>query len=315
MEVLQMQSLSRFVLATRKRSLAAALAPIALILLSAVTFAQTGGTGSIKGTVTDPSGALITGATVTAVNVATGVPTVAVTTDAGVFVLSLLQPGTYTVTVTGAGFETLTQQHIIVDALATVTLTPTLRMGTTSQTITVSGEPTILMTDDVKIGSSMENNVYDSLPLAMNQSARDPSAFAGLAVGVNSYSVQAAGPSTGSFNGGQLNQNEGYIEGLLLTSAGTEGDTRNLAFGISVEAVEQFQVATTGSEATYDGQGVSNYIVKSGTNHFHGGAFEYFRNTVFDAKGFFPTKTPVEHQNEFGGTIGGPIIKDKLFFF
>src|ERR1700690_1444104 len=157
MEVLQMQSLSRFVLATRKRSLAAALAPIALILLSAVTFAQTGGTGSIKGTVTDPSGALITGATVTAINVATGIPTVAVTTDAGVFVLSLLQPGTYTVTITGAGFETLTQQQLIVDALATVTLNPTLQMGRASQSITVSAEPTILMTDDVKLGSSMEN--------------------------------------------------------------------------------------------------------------------------------------------------------------
>ena len=81
----------------------------------------------------------------------------------------------------------------------------------------------------------------------MNQSARDPSAFIGLAVGVNSFSVQAAGPSTASFNGGQTYQNETYIEGLPLTSAGTESDTRNLAFGVSVEAVEQFQVATTGA--------------------------------------------------------------------
>ena len=133
--------------------------------------------------------------------------------------------------------------------------------------------------------------------------------------------MQAAGPSTASFNGGQTYQNETYVEGIPLTSAGTESDTRNLAFGISVEAVEQFQVATAGTEATYEGQGVSNYVVKSGTNKFHGGIYEYFRNTIFDAKAFFsPTlPTTVEHQNEFGGTISGPVpyfnLKNKLFFF
>ena len=100
----------------------------------------------------------------------------------------------------------------------------------------------------------MENNVYDALPLAMNGSARDPSAFAGLAVGVSSYSTQAAGPSAGSYNGGQTYQNEVYIEGLPLTSARTESDTRNLAFGVSVEAVDQFQVETSGAKSMYEGQ-------------------------------------------------------------
>ena len=106
-------------------------------------------------------------------------------------------------------------------------------------------------------------------------------------VGVNNYSTQPAGPSTGSFNGGQTYQNETYIEGLPLTNAGTESDTRNLAFGVSVEAVEQFQIETTGAKAMYEGQGVSNYVLKSGGNQFHGGVYEYFRNTLFDARGFF----------------------------
>ena len=279
--------------------------------------AQTGGTGSIEGTITDPSGSVVAGATVTAENTLTGVKTAGISTGSGHFVLPLIQPGPYTVTVAAASFETLTQKNVIVDALATVRLNPKLTIGMATQSITVSEEPTMLNTDDVKLGSSMENETYDSLPLAMNQSARDPSAFAGLSVGVNSYSVQAAGPSTGSFNGGQTYQNETYVEGLPMTSAGTESDTRNLAFGVSVEAVEQFQVATTGSEATYEGQGVTNYIVKSGTDKFHGGIFEYFRNTIFDAKAFFsPTlPTSMEHQNEFVGLIGGPIIKNKLFFF
>lgn len=289
----------------------------AFVLFFAATsaFAQVAGTGSIQGTVTDPTGAVVPGATVTATNVATGVNTISKTTSSGVFALTALQPGEYTVTVAASGFHTLQQQHVIVDALETVPVNPKLQLGATTQSVVVEAQPTVLQTDDVSLGSSMENKIYDSLPLAMNGSARDPTAFAGLSVGVNNYSTQAAGPSTGSFNGGQTYQNEVYIEGLPMTSAGTEADTRNLAFGVSVEAVDQFQVETSGAKAMYEGQGVENYVFKSGTNQFHGGVFEYFRNTDFDARGFFATTTPVEHQNEFGGTIGGPIKKNKLFFF
>ena len=229
--------------------------------------------------------------------------------------LSLLPAGQYSVTVTASGFQTVTQPRVVVDALDTVSLDLKLPIGAANQSVTVDAAPSMLKTDDVALGGTMQNNVYDSLPLAMNASARDPSAFAGLVVGVNNYSTQPAGPSTGSFNGGQTYQNETYIEGLPLTNAGTESDTRNLAFGISVEAVEQFQVETTGAKAMYEGQGVSNYVLKSGGNQFHGGVFEYFRNTVFDARGFFAPTTPIEHQNEFGGTISGPIRKNKAFFF
>src|SRR4029077_10054488 len=83
----------------------------------------------------------------------------------------------------------------------------------------------------------------------------------------------------------------------------------------SVEAVDQFQVETSGTGVEFNGQGSENYTIKSGGNQFHGSGFEYLRNTVLDARGFFPAIRPVEHQNEFGGTIGGPILKKKLFFF
>ncbi len=287
----------------------------ALCLFASSAFAQVAGTGSIEGTVTDPSGAIVPGASVTATNVATGVNAISKTTNSGVFAIPTLQPGEYIVTVVAPGFQTLKQQHVVVDALETVTVNPKLQMGQATQSVIVEAEPTVLKTDDVSLGSSMENQVYDSLPLAMNGSARDPTAFAGLSVGVDNYSTQAAGPSTGSFNGGQTYENEVYIEGLPMTSAGTEADTRNLAFGVSVEAVDQFQVETSGAKAMYEGQGVENYVFKSGTNQFHGGVFEYFRNTDFDARGFFAATTPIEHQNEFGGTFGGPIKKNKIFFF
>ena len=231
------------------------------LLAAATAFGQAGGTGSIQGTVTDPSGAVIAGAAVSATNLATGVKTDRTTTDAGFFVLSLLPAGEYSVTVTATGFQTLTRPRVTVDALAIVALDAKLALGASTQSVTVQEEASMLKTDDVALGGTIQNNVYDSLPLAMNASARDPSAFAGLVVGVNNYSTQPAGPSTGSFNGGQTYQNETYIEGLPLTNAGTESDTRNLAFGVSVEAVEHFQVETTGANAMYEGQGVSNYVL------------------------------------------------------
>ena len=277
--------------------------------------AQTGGTGSIEGTVTDPKGLVVAGATVTATDTSTGVKTTATTTDAGRYTISLLLPDSYDVTVAAPGFSTLTQEHVVVAALADVALNPRLALGTATETVTVTDAPSALQTEDLKLGASVNNETYDSLPVAQNQSARDPSAFIGAVAGVNSFSVQAAGPSTASFNGGQTYQNETYVEGLPMTSAGTESDTRNLAFGVSVEAVEQFQVAVTGSEASYEGQGVSNFIVKSGGNKFHGGIYEFFRNTDLDSKNFFSSAPSVEHQNEFGGSISGPVFKNKLFFF
>jgi hypothetical protein len=288
---------------------------LAALLVVAAAFAQVGGNGTVQGTVTDPSGAVVAGATVTAANVGTGVETSRKTTDAGFFVLSPLQPGEYAVTVKAEGFQTFTQQHMVVDALATLGLNPKLQLGTANQSVTVVEAPPLLHTDDATLGSSMENNLYASLPLAMNGVPRDPTQFIALVPGVDNASTQAAGPTTAAFNGGQTYQNEVYLEGLPLTSAGTEGDTRYLAFAVSVDAVDQFQVETNGAKAQYQGQGVENYVLKSGTNSFHGAGFEYFRNTDLDARGFFPVATPIEHQNEYGGLVGGPIKKNKLFFF
>ena len=287
----------------------------ALLLLAASAGAQVAGTGTIQGTVTDPSAAVIAGATVTAVNVETGVETSRKTTEAGFFVLSPLQPGEYTVTVKAEGFQTLTQQHVEVIALGTVGLNPKLSIGTPTQTVTVEAPPPQLHTDDATLGASMENEIYAALPLQMNGVPRDPTQFVALVPGVNNASTQAAGPSTAAFNGGQTYHNEVYLEGLPLTSAGTQGDTRYLAFAVSVDAVDQFQVETNGPKAQYEGQGVENFVLKSGTNSFHGAAFEYFRNTVLDARGFFPATRPADHQNEFGGLLGGPIRKNRIFFF
>ena len=288
---------------------------LAALLAVAIATAQVGGSGTIQGTVTDPSGAVVTGATVTAAHVETGVETSRKTTDAGFFVLTPLQPGEYTVTVKADGFQTLIQKSMVVVALGNIGWNPKLQVGAASQSITVEAAPLQLHTEDVTLGASMENELYAALPLAMNGVPRDPTQFIALVPGVNNASTQAAGPTTAAFNGGQTYHNEVYLEGIPLTSAGTQGDTRYLAFAVSVDAVEQFQVETNGAKAQYQGQGVENYVLKSGTNAFHGAAFEYFRNTALDARGFFPKARAIDHQNEFGGLVGGPIKKNKVFFF
>ena len=293
-----------------------ALRNFCLLAVSVVAvMAQISGSGSIQGTVTDPSGAIIPSASVTAINTATGVSTVRRATTAGFYVLSPLPAGDYSVTVATTGFQTQTQTHILVDALATVPLNIQLKIGSSAEQITVESQGALLHTDDAVLGGSVRSDVYKALPLAMNGVPRDPTQFIALIPGVSGLSTQVAGPSTASFNGAPVGQNEIYVEGVPFTFPSQQADSRNLALGVSVEAVDQFQVQTNGMKAQYQGMGMENYVLKSGTNEFHGGVFEYFRNTVFDARGFFPATTPIEHQNEFGGTIGGPIRKDKIFFF
>ena len=286
-----------------------------ILVVSASLGAQIGGTGSLQGTVTDPSGATVANATVTATNSATNAVFTQQTTSAGFYSISALTPGTYTVAVTAEGFQKLSQEKIVVDALAIATVNLTLTVGSANDVVTVTEAPPQIDTASATLGSVMRNEQYGALPLAMNAGPRDPTAFVALVPGVQALSSQAAGTSFATFNGGQPYMNEVYVEGIPMTNASAQGETRNLAYSISVEAVDQFQVQTNSSPAEYQGQGIENFTIKSGSNSFHGGAYEYFRNTVLDARGYFPTFRPPEKQNQFGGRIGGAILKDKLFFF
>ena len=165
----------------------------------------------------------------------------------------------------------------------------------------------------------MRNEEYAALPLQISQGVpRDPTSFVSLAPGVAAVVLQSAGPSYTSFNGGQQEVNGLYFEGLPISFPNQMGDTRPLALGVSVDAVNQFQVEINGEKAEYQGQGFHNYVIKSGGDQFHGNLFEYFRNTVFDSKPYFYntiTPVPPDHQNEYGGNISGPALKGKLFFF
>ncbi len=284
------------------------------LLTAAVAAAQVAGGGSIQGTVTDSSGAVVVGAQVTATNTATGVATVRTTTSAGLYVITPLPAAVYSVKVTASGFETFLQQNVTVDALATVSLPVQLTVGSSTQEVTVTSSPTMLHTDDATLGGNMENNVYTSLPLAMNGVPRDATQFVALLAGVSGMTTQVAGPTTESFNGTR-GDNEMYVEGVPLEFPSQQADTRNIALGVSVEAVDQFQAETNGEKAMYSGQGMMNFVLKSGTNQFHGAAYEYFRNTDLDSRGFFPATLPSNIRMSSAARSADPIKKDKVFFF
>jgi hypothetical protein len=284
-----------------------------LMFAAHLTFAQS--SGSISGTVLDSTGAVIPSATVTAQNLGTGLTTTNTTNGSG-FYLMQLPAGSYKVQASATGFQSLVHDNIVVDALASVPLDMTLTIGAATTQVEVSASTDTIQTDNTTLGSTLRNEVYAALPLQMNQGVpRDPTSFVSLAPGVAAVVLQSAGPSYTSFNGGQQEVNGLYFEDLPISFPNQMGDTRPIALAVSVDAVNQFQVEINGEKAEYQGQGFHNYVLKSGTSQFHGNLFEFFRNTALDAKNYFFNFVPPDHQNEYGGNIGGPIKKDKLFFF
>src|SRR5262245_40620542 len=285
---------------------------IVLVMMVALpSAAQVGGTGTIQGTVLDDSGGAVPGASVTATNADTGIETIRQTTAAGVYSLTPLPPGRYKVTVALAGFKTVVLEGVIVDALSVVGLNATLQVADVNQEVLVNAEsPAPLATEDARLGQTIRNEVYTALPLVMNTGGpRDPTQFMFLMPGVQSIG------RWGNVMGGQDFTTDMYVEGIPITNAVVQGEGRNLSFGISVEAVDQFQVETSGTAVQYNGQGASNYVVKSGTNQMRFSAFEFFRNKALDAKAFFATIKPDDNQHEYGFTAGGPIRKNQMFYF
>ncbi|HMJ84315.1 MAG TPA: TonB-dependent receptor, partial [Vicinamibacterales bacterium] len=195
-------------------------------------------------------------------------------------------------------------------ALSVIALNVTLQVGPITQEVVVTATSPLLTTADARLGQTIRNEVYTALPIVLNTGGpRDPTAFMFLMPGVQSIG------RWGNVMGGQDFTTDMYVEGIPITNAVVQGEGRNLSFGISVDAVDQFQVETSGTAVTFNGQGASNYVIKSGTNIFRGAGFEYFRNKALDAKAFFATTKPDDNQHEYGATLGGPIRRNQMFFF
>ncbi len=305
-------------------------------MLTATAHGQLSGKGAISGIVGDPTGAVVPGATLTATNGATGVSVTVTSTGAGDFTFPALDPGVYSLVVKAGGFETVTQENIHVNALETFTYNPKLTVGSQGENITVSSEPPALETTNATLGATMENEMYSALPIEMgaygNADQRRATDFAFLMPGVQGNNTNGnPTTNTGIINGSGSRGavSAVYIDGLPFVRAGGNGDPRYIWTAISVDAVDQFQVQTSGYSAIYEGQGIQNYTVKAGGLKFHGSVYEFFRNTALDTYGFFGkapnpatglVHKPIEHSNEYGINLSGPLVpigglKDKVFFF
>jgi len=312
---------------------------VLVFLMPSTIPAQIGGSGTIEGTVTDSSGALVVGAKVTARSASTGTEMVRSTSHSGLYNLSPLDAGEYIITVSAAGFETLVRENVHLDGMQALALNLTLQIGSASQTITVKDEPPPLETENATLGAAMENEVYQSLPLEMGAAGaadqRRATDFAALMPGVTANFTKNNETDEPMVINGNQNSSEMYLEGIPMTSVSVSGDPRYIWSAFSVETVDQFQLKTSAYSAEYRGLGIENYTIKSGGKQFHGSVYDVLRNTAFDAVGFLPAinnvataaskaagggnvyvnSPPSEHMNEYGISLGGPIWKNKLFFF
>lgn len=292
------------------------LTTLAAVVAANVALAQMGGSGSIQGTVLDSSGAVLPNASVVATNADTGIKTTRHASGAGLYVISPLAAGTYSVSVSLAGFRSVVQNQIVVDANSSVGVDVTLSAGLVEEVVVADTAPP-LNTTDARLGQTVRGEVYSALPLVMpNGGPRNPISFMYLQPGVQNIG------RWGNAMGGQDFSTEVYVDGMAITNATTQGEGRNLSFGISVEAIDQFQVETSGTAVSFGGQGASNFVIKSGGNALKGAVYSFLRGSGLDAPGFFALRnaagdkiTPDQNQKEFGLTLGGPIQKNRAFFF
>lgn len=288
------------------------------LLLPVTLQAQTGGEAGIQGTVTDAVGAAIPNATVTVTNDATGVAITRQTTGDGLYTVSPILPGTYTVRVKAQGFSDFIQKNLTANALVMTPLNVSLKVGSADTTVEVTEAPPQLITTNASLGLTIENTTYANLPLALNGQQRDPTFVAQLSPGATTGARLPIIGGTGNYLG-QL-----YLDGLPAQTVSQQGDNRLVSQSLSVDAVDQIQIVTSTPPVEYAGAGASNFTMKSGSLGYHGSVKDFIRNTSLDAYPF-SGKTrdasgkilpkPVDHQNELSVTLGGHVPGTKRVFF
>jgi hypothetical protein len=289
-----------------------------LIVCSAAAWAQLD-TGTIAGTLHDEQGAAVVGADVTIRNVATDVASATKTNGDGTYQVLSLIPGTYSVTATAQGFNPAKNPAVDVHVQSRVQVDFTLRIGSVQEQIEVSENAVELQTQSAEVGLVVGAEQINDLPL----NSRRYADLALLSPGIfKNPSVANSAPDRFSSNGNSETQNYFALDGVDNNSGSTnlqEGSVQNVQ--PPPDAIQEFrlQTRTYSTEFGTSAGAVVNASVKSGTNHFHGSAFEFARNSVLDANTYFNRQKGIPKgtfsQNQFGGTIGGPIVRDHTFFF
>src|SRR5712671_3331499 len=292
------------------------------LICSTLMSAQSTG-GRILGRVADSSGAVLASVKVTAANEATGIARETKTDASGDYFLLEVPVGTYTLSFDLSGFKTLVRKNVVLDVNQVITLNTTMQIGTSKEVVEVTSEAPLVDTTSTQLGAVVNDRTVTQLPL----NARDTYQFLQLQPGVMStvgspnsvvYGTDRAGAV--SVNGGRGRSNNFSVNG---------GDANDQFVNLptvqpSPDSIEEFRVLTNTFDAEYgrNSGSVVNVVTKSGTNSIHGNMYEFFRNTVLNANPYcftavqgIPCDKPKFNQNQFGGTFGGPIVKDRTFFF
>jgi hypothetical protein len=295
-----------------------------LLGLSSIAAAQSTTTGAIGGVVSNPNKEVVPGASVMVKNVETNKEDAATTDDSGRFKVANLQPGRYAVTVNSSGFAEITQQNVVVEIGRETNLEIALSVGPVTGSVDVSAEAPVINTTQQDFSSNINQTSINELPINgrrwSNFALLTPGAVPDGTFGLISFRGISGLLNNNTIDGGDNNQ---------AFFAEERGRTR-ISYSVSQAAIREFQVNTSSYSAEYgrSAGGVVNAITKSGTNEFHGGVFYYQRNNKWGARNPLATKSelingvftpvgfkPKDVRHQFGGTIGGPIVKDKAFFF
>ena len=297
-----------------------------LIAMSTLALAQSG-TTSLRGTVTDSSMAAVSGAKVTLASPERGFARTVTTNSTGNYEFLQLQPGTYELKVEMSGFRNAEQRQIqlLVDTPATVNIK--LEVGAASETVEVTGEAPVINTTDASVGNAFSEAQVKSLPMEGRNVPDLLSLQAGVAyIGNRTDIDKTVDTRSGAVNGARSDQSNITLDGVDVND-NAAGDAFASVLPITPDSVQEFRVTTSNynaDEGRSSGAQVS-LITKSGTNSFHGALYEYHRNTVTSANDYFvkqsqlasgqPNEAPKLIRNIFGAAVGGPIIKNRLFFF
>src|ERR1700674_761012 len=304
---------------------------LALVLIHSVAMhidvqAQVAG-GAITGTVVDSSGRVIPNASVSITNVATGINRTVTTNEDGLYIAPNLLPASYELTFAAPGFKTEVRSGIELTVGATVSMNMTMQVGGSQETVQVQTEAPDVQLATSDISAVVNATTVRELPL----NGRSWTDLATLQPGVNAIQTQpsfASGTDRGNrgfgqqltISGARPQQNNYRLDGVSLNDYANGAPGSVLGGSLGVDAIQEFSVLTSNYSAEYGktSGGVVNAITRSGTNQFHGSAYEFIRNSALDTRNYFddPTQsTPPYRRNQFGGAVGGPIFKNRTFFF
>ena len=299
---------------------------LGFFISSAIVWASI--TGSISGIVTDPTGGIVVGAMVTAINTQTGVRAVVHTDKSGFYSFPDLSVGTYDLEVEQKGFKTFHQSRIVIDANSAIKVDVRLELGEVTEKVTVESQAVHVETQSTQMGEVINSQKMTAVPL----NGRDFTNLLSLQPGVvpfqyanalqdSNLSDRTVGGSS-ALNGGNqsINGQRETSNGFMVNGANVEeGKNNGTSIIPNLDSIEEFRIITNNFDAEYGNYsgGQVNVVTKSGTNSLHGSVFEFNRNTAFNARNYFSPAgdAPKLIQNQFGAVVGGPIKRDKLFFF